>query len=176
MVTIVKARIDDISALQAVCQQTYTQVFAHHWTGNGLAIYLSEQFNTERLKIELNSTHFDYFFIRQNKKNIGFIKIKYQTSAELSDLDNCELEKIYILPQYSGQGIGKAVMEKVITQAKNREKRLMYLCVIDTNLNAIAFYKKLGFQFHSKTRLEALFFKEALRGMNRMCLDLIRKN
>ncbi len=48
----------------------------------------------------------------------------------------------------------------------------MYLCVIDTNRNAIAFYEKLGFVYHSKTRLEEPFFKEELKGMDRMVLNL----
>ena len=48
----------------------------------------------------------------------------------------------------------------------------MYLCVIDTNLPAMAFYQKLGFRYHSKTTLDASLFKEELKGMNRMYLDL----
>ena len=37
---------------------------------------------------------------------------------------------------------------------------------------SIAFYKKLDFQFHSTTRLDAPSFREELRGMDRMFLIL----
>lgn len=47
----------------------------------------------------------------------------------------------------------------------------IFLCVIDTNTAAMAFYEKLGFQYHSKTRLETPSFKEQLRGMHRMILE-----
>ncbi len=172
MAEVIKANIGDIKELQRICRQSYTKVFANHWTDDGLDLYLKEQFNNNRLINELNNSTYNYFFIRKNKENIGFAKINYKTAEELSDLDNCELEKIYIFPNYNGLGIGKSVMENLIMKAKNLGKKLMYLCVIDTNLSAIAFYKKIGFQYHSKTRLDAPLFKEELRGMNRMYLNL----
>lgn len=167
-----KVSINDKFALQEICKKSYTEVFANHWTGNGLELYLKEQFGDNRLNMELENDDYEYFFIKKNHQNIGFLKVNYKTSVELSALDNCELEKIYILPKYSGMGIGKMAMNKMIEIIKQKGKMIFFLCVIDTNKNAIAFYEKLGFKFHSKTRLNALNFREELRGMNRMSLKL----
>lgn len=169
---LVKALIKDKSALQEICQQSYSEVFANHWTGNGLELYLEEQFGDNRLNSELINPHYDYFFIKQNDAIIGFLKVNYKTATELSESENCELEKIYMLPKYSGMGIGKLAMKEIIKNVKQKGKMLFFLCVIDTNKNAIAFYQKLGFEFHSKTRLEVPNFRAELRGMNRMCLKL----
>ncbi|TPN85268.1 GNAT family N-acetyltransferase [Aquimarina algicola] len=169
---LLRATINNISELQEICTKAYSQVFADHWTKNGLELYLEHEFGTQRLHSELKNDNVEYYFITKNDENIGFLKINYTSSNKLSDLDNCELEKIYILPKYSGMGIGKTVMNKIITKIKHKGKKAFFLCVIDTNTNAIAFYEKLGFQFHSKTRLEVTHFKEELRGMNRMCLTL----
>jgi diamine N-acetyltransferase len=49
--------------------------------------------------------------------------------------------------------------------------KTLFLCVIDTNTNAIAFYKKLGFTRHGTTRLDLSYFKEELKGMYRMVLE-----
>ncbi|TSE06631.1 MULTISPECIES: GNAT family N-acetyltransferase [Aquimarina] len=167
-----KATVKDISTLQTVCFDSYTQVFASHWNENGLELYLEEQFGNARLTIELQDTSVEYYFVTYNNENIGFLKINYNSSSKLSKLDNCELEKIYILPKFSGMGIGKKAMSEVIKKAVEKDKKLLFLCVIDTNVDAIAFYKKLGFQFHSKTRLEITHFKEELKGMERMCFPL----
>lgn len=169
---LIKASIKDKSALQEICKQSYAEIFSNHWTGNGLALYLEEQFGDNRLNSELINEDYNYFFIQRNNENIGFLKVNYKTADELSELENCELEKIYMLPKYSGMGIGKLAMKEIIKTVKQKGKMLFFLCVIDTNENAIAFYEKLGFELHSKTRLEVPNFREELKGMYRMCLKL----
>lgn len=167
-----KAQLKDLLALQEICTQAYTQHFAHHWTDNGLELHLEYQYGTKRLTADLANKDIEYFFIQENKENTGFLKVKYQSCIEISKLDNCELEKIYILPKYSGQGIGKQAMSNTINSVREKGKKLLFLCVIDTNETAIAFYEKLGFKFHSTTRIEAPYFKDELRGMHRMVLAL----
>ena len=164
-----KATTDNIAELQEICIAAYAQNFAHHWEENGLEVYLADQFSTERLAADVNNPNFAYYFIKTSAKPIGFIKIKW--TAELATFETeetVELEKIYVLPEMKGQGIGKKALTAIIQEMKNAGKKIFFLCVIDTNTVAIKFYEKLGFQFHSKTRLEAPFFKEALKGMHRM--------
>lgn len=167
-----KIGIHDISELQEVYVNAYVPVFADHWTENGMEFYLERESNTERLKSDVKDADYEYYFIQKNGKNIGFIKTKDKSSDLFPELDNCELEKIYILPEYSGMGIGKMALTEVIDRARLKGKKLLFLSVIDTNKNAVAFYKKLGFEFHSKTRLEEPNFKEELRGMDRMKIKL----
>ena len=169
---LILATTPDIPDLQQVCAESYHQIFADHWTDNGLELYLEQEFGTNRLTLELADPECEYHFIRQEGRTIGFTKINYQSSGLLSEMDNCELEKIYILPGFSGMGIGKQTMKELIKRIQLKGKEAVFVCVIDTNKNAIAFYEKLGFQFHSKTRLEIPNFKENLKGMYRMCLRL----
>jgi len=167
-----KALINDLLELQDICKKAYSLHFADHWTNNGLALHLEYQYGTKRLTADLANNKIEYYFIQENGENIGFLKVKLQSSDEFSNLDNCELEKIYILPKYSGKGIGKEAMKKIIHTVREKGKSIFFLCVIDTNENAIAFYKKLGFAFHSTTRIDAPHFREELRGMNRMAIRL----
>ncbi len=170
-----KAGISDVSLLEALCSETYTKAFANHWTGDGLTHYLEQEFNQKRLRSELSGTTYEYHIIQKDAKNVGFLKLCYATSVQLSRVENCELLKIYILPGYSGMGIGKSALTTVIGEAIRKGKEQLFLSVIDTNRNAIDFYKRLGFTLHSKTRLEVPDFREELRGMHRMVLQLRRK-
>lgn len=167
-----KALIKDLLKLQEICKKAYSLHFADHWIENGLALHLEYQYGTIRLNSELENKEVDYFFIQEYEAKIGFIKINHQSSAELSILKNCELEKIYILPNHSGKGIGKKAISKIISKVQEKGNKLLFLCVIDTNESAIAFYKKIGFEFHSKTRIEAPYFREDLRGMDRMVFQI----
>ena len=83
-----------------------------------------------------------------------------------------ELEKIYILPEFKRMKIGKRLLDLALDIAANNKKDIFWLSVIDTNQEAISFYEKAGFKFHSKTRLYYPKFKEELKGMWRMYFEL----
>lgn len=84
----------------------------------------------------------DYYFIKQEQKNVGFIKIKDNAASTSLGENSMELEKIYVLPSYKGLGIGKIALSKIIEKAKEKGYKKVFLSVIDTNINAIAFYEK----------------------------------
>ncbi|MEL6867279.1 MAG: GNAT family N-acetyltransferase [Bacteroidota bacterium] len=159
--------------LQALCRVAYTQHFANHWEADGLELYLENQFGTSRLDADLRDPKVGYYFIYSNQQAAGFLKIQGHAALEGQEDLNCsELEKIYLLKEFAGQGLGKQALQQIITILRQQEVDLLFLCVIDTNLTAIAFYQKLGFQFHSKTILDVPSFKEELKGMHRMILYL----
>ena len=71
---------------------------------------------------------------------IGFIGYYAQDSLY-------EITTLYILPTYQYQGIGSALMEASLQEitATNAEARF-HLWVLNTNIKAINFYKKHGFE------------------------------
>jgi len=163
-----------IDKLQAICIEAYTKNFAHHWDGNGLEIYLDNQFSTKRIAKDLDNPLLNYYFIKVKEKPIGFIKLNLKVAFDnYAEKEVAELEKMYVLPKMKGQGIGKKALSAIIQEMKAIRKKVFFLCVIDTNVAAIKFYEKLGFQYHSKTRLEVPLFKEELKGMHRMVISLI---
>lgn len=65
----------------------------------------------------------------------------------LRPIDNncCEMKRLFVRPTFRGQGIGKALAEKVISDAKEMEYQAMLLDTITSLSSSIALYKKLGF-------------------------------
>ncbi len=55
------------------------------------------------------------------------------------------LETIYVLPEYQGMGIGKALLHKAFEFSQGRSIDKMVVKVVGYNKNAIAFYEKMGF-------------------------------
>lgn len=167
-----KALITDIIDLKKICIDAYSKNFHNHWNDGGLEWYLDKEFSTERLKSDLGDESTEYYFIEHQLKSVGFIKIRNNSNTNLSIENGVELEKIYVLPECKGMGIGKLALRRIIKRTEELCKKNLFLCVIDTNVNAISFYKKLGFEFHSKTTLDIPYFKEELKGMNRMVKEL----
>ncbi|MCR9253131.1 MAG: GNAT family N-acetyltransferase [bacterium] len=172
MSVLVRSRPEDSLKLQTIARKAYALNFADHWNGNGLELYLDKEFGSKRLTKDLNDLDTYYAFIKSEGESIGFVKMKYLHNPELSEESNCELEKIYILPEAKGKGIGKLVMNQLISEARDLGKQFLFLCVIDTNESAIAFYLNNGFELHSKTELNDTNFKNELRGMHRLRLKL----
>ena len=167
-----KANITDITKLRKICIEAYSKSFYDHWNEGGLEWYLDKEFSIERLTSDLLDTKTAYYFITHELNHVGFIKIRNQEHKILEIENAVELEKIYVLPEYKGMGIGKLALIEIIKITKAQDYKNMFLCVIDTNANAIAFYEKLGFNFHSKTILDVPYFKAELKGMHRMIKKL----
>ncbi len=56
------------------------------------------------------------------------------------------LEDLFIWPEYRGKGFGKALLEKIITIAKERNCGRVEWSVLNWNTPAIDFYKSMGAQ------------------------------
>ena len=164
-----KASLENITELRKICIGAYGLNFKNHWIENGYELYIEKEFSIERLTSDINSKNEDYYFIEYENSSVGFIKIKTKISSKIAD---CELIKIYILPTYKGKGFGKFALLSIINKMKALNKKTLLLDVIDTNLNAITFYKKLGFKKVGKITLNEPFFKDELRGMDVMVLDI----
>lgn len=163
-----KAFIEDIIKLKIICTDAYSLNFYSHWNEGGLEWYLDNEFSDLRLTLDLADDTIEYYFIEHNEKDVGFIKTKIHSSLDFFLDNSIELEKIYVLPECKGLGIGKMALQDIIKRSEGKGIKSIFLSVIDTNEHAISFYEKIGFEFHSTTILDVPYFKEELKGMHRM--------
>ena len=59
----------------------------------------------------------------------------------------CEITTLYLLPQYQHLGIGTKLMDSALNDASQCNScSSLFLWVLKTNLSAISFYEKFGFE------------------------------
>jgi ribosomal protein S18 acetylase RimI-like enzyme len=58
----------------------------------------------------------------------------------------CEMKRLYVRPEYRGQGIGKALSEKVIEEAMRIGYHKMRLDTLASMKEAISIYRRQGFR------------------------------
>ena len=161
------AGLNDQAELREICLTSYAAAFASHWEEGGLQWYLQDQFSTERIERDLLDDDILYYFITAKGVRVGFLKIKIFT-GELQ----AELEKLYLLPDWIGLGLGTKAMNIALHELKHRALRQVFLLVLADNQGAIDFYRRLGFSLTEQTRLELPYFKDDLRSICRLSMSL----
>lgn len=61
--------------------------------------------------------------------------------------DTCELVKMYLLPEARGKGMGRAMIERCITEARIQGFGRIYLETMPELNQALHVYEKLGFRY-----------------------------
>ena len=62
-------------------------------------------------------------------------------------MDTCDLVKLYLSPAARGKGIGRALMQKCLEEAKNAGYKKVYLETMPELISAIPLYEQFGFTY-----------------------------
>lgn len=138
--------IEDLSILQEISYETFTETFKEQNSPENMNAYLERAFNLKQLEKELSTISSQFFFVYFNNEVAGYLKVNTQDAqSENMGEDSLEIERIYIREKFQKLGLGKYLINKAIEIAEEQEKNKIWLGVWEKNENAIAFYKKLGF-------------------------------
>jgi putative acetyltransferase len=83
------------------------------------------------------------------------------------DTEICEMKRLYVRPVFRNQGAGRALVEKLIAEARAMDYKKMRLDTLPIMREAHALYKNLGFveipPYIENRPAHALYFELALR-------------
>lgn len=161
----------DSKRLSEVAIKAYKDHYLHLWHDNG-EWYLNRSFSISQLTAEIEDINNEFYFALIQNQPVGFLKICPHNRLSGHDDDGFEVERIYLTKETTGMKIGNKLMKFAIKKAKLLNKKYVWLKAMDTSLNAIRFYQNLGFVQCGTSRLDYLLFKDELRGMVTMKLDL----
>ena len=137
---------EDFCTLRELSIRTYYETFAHLNTPEDMAAYLEDAFNVERLTKEFNDPNSSFFFLYFNDSLAGYLKLNEAPSqTDINDPSCLEIERIYVVGEFQGKGLGQYLMDQAIATAAERQKKYAWLGVWEKNEKAIRFYKKNGF-------------------------------
>ena len=77
--------------------------------------------------------------------------------------ENCEMKRLYVRPAFQGHGIGRALAEKIIEEAKNAGYSHMFLDTVPVLADAVRRYRKMGFyetECYNDSPVETTLFME----------------
>ena len=77
--------------------------------------------------------------------NDGNGKIQGYYSLQFLENNECELNNLCVLPEARHKKIGEALMEDVMSRARNKGCKKMKLGIVEENKRILAWYEKHGF-------------------------------
>jgi diamine N-acetyltransferase len=168
MITIYKATAADAAMLTQLARDIYQEHYLHLWYPGGADWYMNEYaYAAHKIAAELTGPLAEYFIAADDDQLLGYMKLN--TVAALGENPNAlEVERIYLYKNAAGKGIGKQLMALALQRAKELKKEILFLKAMNSSLDAIAFYQKLGYTICGSLQLpmpEFSLMKEAYRGM-----------
>ncbi len=136
----------DTASLSKLGETTFTQTYASYNNKKNFQKYLQESFSEDSTRKQLEDNGNFFLLAQLDHKSIGYAKLK-ENNKPFHDktINAVELERIYVLKEYQGGGVGKTLLDNCIAFAQLRKYPVMWLGVWEQNLKALKFYQKQGF-------------------------------
>jgi len=153
--------------LLQLMQRIYPPAYQHLWINNDCNWYINSQYNLKQLTTELQDKNANYYFVEYNNKTIGILRLVHQKS-----LATTKLHRLYLDQDYQGLGLGKQLMQLSYDFARANQSKSIWLEAMDTQLQALQFYKQCGFKIVDSYALDFDLILGQFNGMHKMSKQL----
>ena len=145
--TIRKVTLADLDLLLKISKQTFFDAFEAQNNPEDFKLYTDAAFTCDKLSQELSDPDSEFYFAEEEDGIMGYIKFNFNDAqAEFQEPDAMEVSRIYILAAYQGKQIGKLLLDHAVAIALRKKLKYLWLGVWESNVNAIRFYQRNGFE------------------------------
>lgn len=145
MIRLVKSQ--EVEELVKIGRHTFIEAFAAQNSEEDLLLYVDSTFTTEQMSQQIKNPFSEHYFAVFEDRIIGFLKINTGSAqTEKQDDEALEVERIYVLKNFIGQGIGQSLLDKAFQRAREKDCKSIWLGVWNKNERAIRFYQKNGYK------------------------------
>ncbi|SDB43902.1 Ribosomal protein S18 acetylase RimI [Streptococcus henryi] len=150
-VSIEKVSKDKLPLLQKIAIQTFRETFEFDNTEEQLQDFFDEAYKLSDFESDLENPETESYFVLVEGQEAGFLKVNWGSAQTEQELDSAfEIQRIYILKSFQGQGLGKKAFEFALELADASGLDWAWLGVWERNFKAQALYAKYGFEKFSE--------------------------
>jgi ribosomal protein S18 acetylase RimI-like enzyme len=144
---IVVATEKDVSALVTLGKASYLHHYGSIWSATALQDYMDEQFAPALIEAEIAGGQSQYLMMHDEDALVGYAKINFNRKVPLDPArSGTELQKIYFLPEATGHGFGRRLIEYILAEATRAGEDVVWLDVLKTNDGGRRLYERCGFR------------------------------
>ncbi|MEY2900930.1 MAG: hypothetical protein RLY89_36 [Bacteroidota bacterium] len=170
MISFHKATHSYAQTLSDLAKAIYQENYLHLWLPGGADWYMNQYaYSLHQIEQELADSNNVYYLLLDNQEPVGYLKLVLNsTFTDYDPADALEIERIYLLENRKGRGLGKKMMQLAMDTALELNKKAIFLKAMDSSQEAIAFYQNQGYSICETFSLPMPTFalmKESYRGM-----------
>ncbi|SOD19639.1 GNAT family N-acetyltransferase [Pedobacter xixiisoli] len=148
MIYLRKAKEEDLPIIRTIAEQTWPTAYDDIISQEQIAFMLEKMYNKGELLGQMLQGH-HFIIASELEKEVGFAGF----SVIDSDTHTFKLHKLYVLPKMHGKGVGKILMNEVVSQVKAQGGKFLQLNVNRAN-KAKDFYEKADFKIKETVDLD----------------------
>jgi diamine N-acetyltransferase len=139
MIAVIKAGTEHIAMIQNLANITWPVTYGDILTPAQLDYMMELMYSKAALQKQMQSGQ-QFILAQEQDKFVAFASYSLQPG---SNPVVCKLNKIYILPNQQGKGIGKLLINYITTDIKGADTLQLN---VNKHNRALHFYEKLGFK------------------------------
>ncbi len=128
----------DIALIEKMANVAFPDTYKDILKPDQISYMLGMMYSFSSLENQFNLGH-TYFIAYNDKMPVGYASVERQGEKTF------HLQKIYVMPEWKGKGVGGVLFKRVVDYVKSVQPEK---CAIELNVNrnnkAIEFYKHLG--------------------------------
>lgn len=140
-VAIVAAQPADIPIIQQLAREIWLRHYPGIISGEQIDYMLGQGYSADALTKYLTTADAGLAIAGRANASVGFVGWYL-----LDDPGVMKLDKLYVLPEHQGEGVGRALIEHVVLRARASGCASMTLNVNRKNTGAIRAYERCGFE------------------------------
>ncbi len=135
------ANVKDIPVIHSLANRIWRISYREMLSPKQMEYMLGLMYSHESLRYQIEKQQHTFLIAYEDEKAVGFAAFfpKYKISSAIYRLD-----KIYVLPDLHGKGMGKKIIDHIISIIQPKGASILELNVNRKN-KAISFYEKIGF-------------------------------
>ena len=142
-----QAVVADVDVLASLARRTFLLAYAENETPEHVHDYVERAFESNKITDEVTTPGNRWIMMLVDGCAAGYVKIVFERPIdELADAAPAQLERIYLLPEYQGGGLGRRLLDAALDEASASGARNIWLAVWIENISAQRFYASAGFE------------------------------
>jgi len=139
--------LSEVDTLAELSRNTFIESHGHSAKAKDIENYIQTHFNTTTLTDALRNPKIYFSKVYYENQLAGYSKLILNLPHSLSySSSTAKFERLYLLKEFYGKGLGEALLNYNIKLAKRLEQKAFWLFVWKGNEKGLKFYKKNNFK------------------------------